>query len=138
MRFPVDAPNLMFITGSDPAAVPAMEDGRTLPGRRSCSAHACRDDEVVCGVDAEATELHRDGRGEITGRLERVDRLEGVAAVAVVLGRVAGKLPGELCGDRYEAGAGVRIGFEFDGHGDPRAQSVVRFSATGTPLVTMS
>ena len=99
---------------------------------------ARRDDEVVYGVDAEAAELHWDGRREVAGSLERVDRLEGIAAVAVVLRRVAGELPGELFGDRHEAGAGVRMGFEFDGHGDPRAQPVVTSSATGTPLVTMS
>ena len=61
-------------------------------------------------TDAEAAELHLDGRCEVAGSLERVNRLEGIAAVAVVLCRMVGKLPGELFGDRHEAGAGVRIG----------------------------
>jgi hypothetical protein len=49
MRFPVDVRDLTFITGSDPAGVLVMAGGRTLLGRRACSAHARRDDEVVCG-----------------------------------------------------------------------------------------
>ena len=75
---------------------------------------ARRDDEVVRGVDAEPAELDGDRRREVAGGLERVDRLERVAAVAVVLGRVGGELPGELLGDRHEAGAGVGMGCEFD------------------------
>ena len=35
---------------------------------------------------AEPAELDRDGCGEVAGRLERVDRLKRVGAVAVVLG----------------------------------------------------
>ena len=113
---------------------------------------ARRHDEVVRGVDAEPAELDGDGRREVAGGLERVDRLEGIAAVAVVLRRAGGELPGELLGDRHEAGAGVGVGCEFDGHGGshrsrPRperpatgaaAQPVVTSMATGTPLVTMS
>ena len=78
---------------------------------------ARRDDEVVRGRDAEPAELDRDGRREVAGGLERVDRLEGVGAVAVVLGRAGGELLGELLGDRHEAGAGVGMGCEFDRHG---------------------
>ena len=80
MRFPVDARNLTFVTGSDPAGVPAMEGGRELPGRRSCSAHACRDDEVVCGR-VELT-VDADMRPGLTTRERRcvtvrfLDRLE--------------------------------------------------------------
>ena len=119
---------------------------------------ARRDDEVVRGRDAEPAELDGDGRREVAGGLERVDRLEGVGAVAVVLGCAGGELLGELLGDRHEAGAGVGVGCEFDRHGgspirsscDPwpergsghgracEPQSVVTSTATGTPLVTMS
>jgi hypothetical protein len=76
-----------------------------------------RDDEVVRGVDAEPAELGGDGRGEDAGGLEDVDRLEGVGAGVVVLGRAGGELAGELLGDGNEAGSGVSTGFEFDGHG---------------------
>ena len=62
------------------------------------------------GGDAEPTELDGDGRREVAGGLERVDRLEGEGAVAVVLGRASGELVGELLGDRHEAGAGGRYG----------------------------
>lgn len=49
MRFPVDVRNLTLITGSDPAGLMAVEGRREPTGRRSCSAHAYRDDEIVCG-----------------------------------------------------------------------------------------
>ena len=68
------------------------------------------------GRDAEPTELDRDGRCEVAGGLERVDRLERVAAVAVVLGCAGGELRGELLGDRHQAGAGFGMGCEFDWH----------------------
>ena len=47
---------------------------------------------VVRGGDAEPTELDGDGRCEVAGGLERVDRLERIAAVAVVLGGAGGEL----------------------------------------------
>jgi hypothetical protein len=80
MQFPVDARDLTFITGSDPAGVMAMAGGRTLTGRRSCSAHACRDDEVVCGrveltVDAD-TRLGLTAHERRCVTVRFVDRLE--------------------------------------------------------------
>ena len=80
MRFPVDARNLTFSTGSDPAGMLALEGGRKLTGRRSCSAYACRDDEVVCG-HVELT-VDADMRPGLTARERRcvtvrfLDRLE--------------------------------------------------------------
>ena len=125
-------------------------------GVASCQA-ARRHHQVVRGRHAEPAQLDRHGRGEVARRLERLDRLEGVAAVAVVLGRAGGELRGKLFGDRHEAGAGLGTGCQFDRHGgisNPRAtpvagatarpracmraQSVATSTATGTPLVTMS
>ena len=83
-----------------PIATDASPRARRLDG----------DDQVVRGGDAEPTELDRDGRREVAGGLERVDRLERVAAVAVVLGCAGGELRRELLGDRHQAGAGVRYG----------------------------
>lgn len=80
MRFPVDVRDLTFITGSDPAGALAVEDARKLIGRRACSAHACRDDEVVCGraeltVDADMRlDLTARERHRVTARCR--DRLE--------------------------------------------------------------
>ena len=51
-----------------------------------------RDDEVMRGRHAEPTELDGDRRREEAGGLERVDRLERKAAVAVVLRRARGQL----------------------------------------------
>jgi hypothetical protein len=48
MLFPMVVGNMTFIAG-DPAGVLDMEGSNPLTGRRSCSAHACRNDEVVCG-----------------------------------------------------------------------------------------
>ena len=50
------------------------------------------DDQIVRGGDAEPAQLDGDGRCEVAGGFERVDRLERVAAVAVVLGRTGGEL----------------------------------------------
>ena len=44
MRFPIDVRNQTVIAGAMD-----MEGRDPFAGRRSCSAHACRDDEVVCG-----------------------------------------------------------------------------------------
>ena len=93
-------------------------------------------DQVVRRRDAEPAELDRDRRREVAGRLERVDRLERVRAVAVVVGRAGGEPPGELLGDRHETGAGVGMSCQLDRHG--AAQSVATSTATGTPFVTMS
>ena len=93
------------------------------------------DDQVVRGRHAEPAELDGDGRPEVTGGLERLDRLERVAAVAVVFGRVDGEPRGELLGDRHEAAAGVGTGCELD-RCEP--QPVVTSMSTGTPFVTMS
>ena len=41
---------------------------------------------------AEPAEFDRDGCGEVAGRLERVDRLKRVGAVAVVLGGAYGEV----------------------------------------------
>jgi len=71
---------------------------------------ARRHDQVVSRRDAEPAELDRDRRREVAGRLERVDRLERIAAVAVVLARARGEVVGELLGDRDQAGAGVGMG----------------------------
>src|SRR5436309_15487878 len=71
----------------------------------------------MCGGDAEPAEIDRDGRCEVAGGLERVDRLERIAPVAVVLCRARGKLLGELLGGRHEAGTGVGTGCEFNRHG---------------------
>jgi hypothetical protein len=71
----------------------------------------------VRGGDAEPTELDRHRRREVARGLERVDRLEGVGAVAVMLGRALGEPLGELLGDRHQAGAGFGMGCEFDRHG---------------------
>ena len=65
-----------------PMATEASPRARRLDG----------DDEVVRGGDAQAAELDRDGCGEVAGRLERVDRLKRVGAVAVVLGGARGQL----------------------------------------------
>ena len=65
-----------------PMATEASPRARRLDGH----------DEVVCRGDAEPAELDRDGCGEVAGRLERVDRLEWVCAVAVVLGGARGEL----------------------------------------------
>jgi hypothetical protein len=46
----------------------------------------------VRGRHAEPAQFDRDGRGEVAGGVERVDRLEWVGAVAVVLGGARGKL----------------------------------------------
>ena len=92
---------------------------------------ARRHHEVVRGRHAEPTELDRDGRREIAGGLERVDRLERVAAVPVVLGGAGDRLLGELLGDGHQARAGLGAGGQFD-------HSLVTSRATGTPLVTMS
>ena len=70
------------------------------------------------GGDAEPTELDGDGRGEVAGGLERVDRFERVAAVAVVLGCAGGELRRELLGDRHQARAGFGMGCEFDWHSE--------------------
>jgi hypothetical protein len=71
---------------------------------------ARRDDEVVGIGDAESPEIDRNRGREVTGRRERVDRLERIAASAVVLGRPRGQPLGELLGERHEAGAGVGMG----------------------------
>ena len=78
------------------------------------------------GGDAEPTELDGDRRSEVAGGLERVDRLERVGPVAVVLGGAGGELPGELLGDGDEAGAGFGMGCEFDW----LANSPIRSSST--------
>ena len=62
------------------AGVMDMERGHPFAGRRSCSAHACRDDEVVCGR-VELT-VGADTRLGLTARERRcvtvrfLDRLE--------------------------------------------------------------
>jgi hypothetical protein len=63
---------------------------------------AGRDDHVVDGRDTEPTELDRHRRREVAGRPERVDRLERVRAVTVVVGRAGGEPPSQLFGDRHE------------------------------------
>jgi len=95
MRFPVDARNLTFLTGGDPAGALAMEGARKLTARRSCSAHACRDDEVVCG-HVELT-VDADVRLGLTARERRcvtvrfLDRLEpGLRAELIELVRRRG------------------------------------------------
>ena len=115
----------------DEVHVHADGDGGVAAGEA-----ARRHDQVVRGRDAEPAELDRDRRREVAGRLERVDRLERVRAVAVVVGRAGGEPPGELLGDRHETGAGVGMSCQLDRHG--AAQSVATSTATGTPLVTMS
>ena len=92
---------------------------------------ARRDDEVVRGRDAEPAELDRDGCREVAGGLQRRDRLEGVRAVAVVLGRPRGQLHRELLGARDQARAGFRAGGQLD-------HATATSTATETPLVTMS
>jgi hypothetical protein len=89
------------------------------------------DHQVVRGRHAQAAEVDRHGRREVPRGLERVDRLERVAAVAVVLGRPRGQLGRERLGDRDEPRAGFGVGGELD-------HPAVASSATGTPLVTMS
>jgi hypothetical protein len=96
---------------------------------------ARRHDQVVRRRNAPPTEFHGHGRREVPRRPERVDRLERVGAVAVVLGRAGGEVVRELLGDRHEAGAGLGARCQFDRHG---GQSVLTSTATGTPLVTMS
>jgi hypothetical protein len=80
MRFPVDVRNLTLITGSDPAGLMAIDSRHELAGRRSCSAHAYRADEIVCGrveltVDVDAPlDLTARERRCVTVRFS--DRLE--------------------------------------------------------------
>ena len=72
----------------------------------------------MCGRDAKPTELDGDGRCEVAGGLERIDRFERVSAVAVVFVCAGGEPRGELLSDRHEAGAGFGTGCEFDWHSD--------------------
>ena len=65
---------------------PIATDASPRARRLDATTRSCADD------DAEPTELDGDGRGEVAGGLERVDRLERVAAVAVVLGGAGGEL----------------------------------------------
>ena len=73
-------------------------------GRVAARQAARRHDEVVRGRDAEPTEFDRDGSCEVPGGLERVDPLEGVGAVEVVLRGVGGETLRELLGERDETG----------------------------------
>jgi hypothetical protein len=66
--------------------------------------------------DAEPTELDRDRRREVAGGLERVDRLERVAALAVMLRCAGVELRGEALGDRHETRAGLGASCQFDRH----------------------
>jgi hypothetical protein len=59
---------------------------------------------------ARSTKLGRDGRREVAGCFERVDRFERIRAVAVVLRRAGGDPFGELLGARYQSGAGRGMG----------------------------
>jgi hypothetical protein len=82
VRFPIDVSSLAFIASSDPAAGTDEDGCHQLAGRRSCSAHACRDSEVVCGR-VEIT-VSADTRLRLTARERRfltvrfLDRLEPV------------------------------------------------------------
>ena len=90
------------------------------------------------GGDAEPPELDGDGRGEVSGGLERVDRFERVAALAVVLRGAGGKLRGELLGDCDEARSGFSVGCEFDWHrefSDPLVRARGRSVAPPTSLM---
>ncbi|MGH2942026.1 MAG: hypothetical protein ACRDLN_04540 [Solirubrobacteraceae bacterium] len=48
MRFQIDVSSPAFIADGDPAGVTDLEGSLPRAGRRSCSAHACRDGEIVC------------------------------------------------------------------------------------------
>jgi hypothetical protein len=91
--------------------VHADRDGG-IAARQSARSH----DEVVGRRDAEPTQLDGDRRDEVAGRLERIDRLEGIAPVAIVFGCARGELLRELLGDRHEASAGVGMGCELERH----------------------
>jgi hypothetical protein len=106
-----DLATALHVVHGDEVHVHADRDGRVALRQA-----ARRDHEVVRGGDAEPTELGRDRRGEVAGGLERVDRLERVGAVAVVLGRAGGEFLRELLGDRHQAGAGGGMCCEFDRH----------------------
>ena len=99
---------------------------------------ARRNNQVVRGRHAEATELDGDRRGEVAGGLERVDRLERVGAVAVVLGCAGGELLGELLGDRHKAGAGFGMGFQFNWHGGSPVRSSRARGRRVTPATSQS
>ena len=95
----------------DQMHVHADRDGRVAPRQATR-----RDDEVVRGADAEPADVDGDGRREVVGGLERVDRLEREGPVAIVPWGVRGQRLGEPLGGRHEAAAGVGAGCELDRH----------------------
>jgi hypothetical protein len=74
------------------------------------------DDHVVGALDPESAQLGRDRRDEVPRTLERVDRLEGIAAVAVVLRGSLGEFLRQLLGGGHETCAGGGVGFQLDWH----------------------
>ena len=79
-----------------------------------------RDENVVSRVDAEPTEVLGDRRSEVAASLDRGEALEGIAAVAVVLGCVEADLLRELFGELDEPGTRRGLGRQLERHGDLR------------------
>ena len=100
-----DLATALHVLHGDEVHVDADRD-RGVATREAARSH----DEVVRRGHAEAAELDRDGRREVAGRLERVDRLERVAAVTVVLRRAGGELLRELLSERSPGGRRHRYG----------------------------